>query len=68
MNNAETKVDVDGFVLYLLPILLRFCFFLDDFFRAFVSSATNFVERRNKGRLSWGDGDLQMHKKKKVKP
>ena len=44
LNNAETKVDVDnGVVLYLQFFFVSFVF-LDDFFRAFVSSATNFLE------------------------
>ena len=43
LNNAETKVDVDGVVLYL-QFFFFVCVFLDDFFRAFVSSATNFLE------------------------
>ena len=45
LNNAETKVDVDnGVVLFNLQSILLRLFFLDDFFRAFVSSATNFLE------------------------
>ena len=44
LNNAETKVDVDNGVVLYLQFFFFVCFFLDDFFRAFVSSATNFLE------------------------